>query len=53
MEKLTNEQKNQLIAHMNRYEDNSWAQHSQWALATFNVRLTDDECSRLFIKSMF
>jgi len=53
MEKLTDEQKQRLIAHMKANEDDSWARHSQWAVAAFGVRLTDDECCRLFMNAMF
>ena len=53
MEKLTAEQKNRLIEHMKRYEDDSWASHILWAMQQFGIRLTEQECMEAFMSAIY
>jgi hypothetical protein len=53
MENLTEAQKKQLVEHMNRNEDDNWAQHAMWATRQFNVAVEPQDCAKLFMSSMF
>lgn len=52
MEKLTESQKKELAAHMNRHEDDNWAQHALWATRQFNVVVEPQECAKFFIQAI-
>jgi len=49
---LTTNQREQLIRHMNTYEDDSFELHAYWAKNNFGVDLTKDECYRIYAESL-
>ena len=53
MDKLTEQQKKLLVEYMNDHDGFSWNQHSAWASSMFRVIVTPEECSKLFMESMF
>ena len=53
MDKLTDEQKQRLIKRMKTFEDDTFDTHAMWATTTFGVPINKDECSKLFMESMF
>ena len=50
---MDEEQKKQLIRHMNQNDNDSYARHAQWATYTFGFVVTTEECSRLYMESLF
>jgi hypothetical protein len=53
MNTLTDTQKDEFVRHMNQYEDDSFEQHAQWANTKYGVNLTANDCSKIFMESMF
>ncbi len=53
MDELTEQQKKLLVEYMNDHDGLSWDQHSAWASSVFRVEITPEECSKLFMESMF
>lgn len=53
MEKLNEYQKKLLVEYMNDHDGYSFAQHAAWATHIFHVAITEVECNKLFMDSMF
>ena len=49
MERLTEIQKQQIVRRMKSYEDDTMDTHAKWASLVFDVPVTAEECSKLYI----
>lgn len=46
-------QKKLLVQHMNQNDGDTFEQHARWASRQFGVVVTAEECSSIFMDSMF